>query len=757
MSNFNFRDLIALPHCGKETRKYIYAMGVSAVVILASTYLYEFVYLDQTLATTTAGTRAVNQLQPARVAGQFASPTLGMNVAQPPAPLISANANIPGNHKRDGRDKAPCSSCHQIRGKGKWSTVAFMTPVNQDPRRLNGRMQNNNPGLNRERNREVNQNAGGRAVPFAQVVGNLRNSIVNITSVQTSVPTPKAKANLPGIGGTQFAEPLTGTSMESVGSGIIVSQNGHILTNHHVIRNATGVFVTVFSDAGQQRYSGEIIKMDEKLDLALIKIQPNAILQPAPLGNSDMVQVADSVIAIGSPFGLDQTVSRGIISGLRKSIRIEKVTHDRLIQTDAAINTGNSGGALVDRNGRVIGVNTAIYTPNGAFAGIGFAIPIKQAKAFMSDVVDMNGASIGLVNGKQGAMTGMGQNIAAVVAPPIRANSTPPGSHQDGRDQMACTTCHKVKGAGGQAAAFNNALPFGFPMGLNVAGQGGPRILAGTRSPHRDGREKMDCTICHQVVPVPGKPPAAKANPAAFMTAANGTTQFATAPMNVAAIAGINQAYFDGATLEPITPVIANRINTQVEDGAFVSSVYPNTAAARAGLHAGDIIFKINGRWVLSPQDLLQRVNEFQAGDNLRLGVYSGGQRRNLYLVLSGQTQSPQATVAPQGAQGQARATIKLPSEINWQGLELKPITPEVMAKDATLQGKNGTLVTDVDNNSIGELAGLRKGDIVKRLDGLPVNTIDTLDNVINKTSLAGGVLFLVERNGRNIYITMKQ
>jgi len=79
------------------------------------------------------------------------------------------------------------------------------------------------------------------------------------------------------------------------------------------------------------------------------------------------------------------------------------------------------------------------------------------------------------------------------------------------------------------------------------------------------------------------------------------------------------------------------------------------------------------------------------------------------------------------------------------------------MAKDATLQGKNGSLVTDVDNNSIGQLAGLRKGDIVKRLDGLPVNTINTLDNVINKTSLAGGVLFLVERNGRNIYITMKQ
>jgi len=769
MTNFNFRSLLAMPHCGKDIRKYIYVMGVSAVVILISTYLYEYYYLSNGQAAPKVTTAAVNQLQPTNVPGQFASPGmgLGMNVRQPSGPPIRANANIPGSHKRDGRAEMPCADCHQINGQGRWAQVAFMTPINQDPHRLNA----NNRELEAARNNRARNNQGmnnqglnnqmllaaNDQIPFAQVVANLRNSIVNINSVQTTGVGKLANAEL---GGTRFADPLTGTSMESLGSGIIVSQNGHILTNYHVIKNATGIFVTVFTDVGQKRYSADVVKMDEKLDLAVVKIQPDEILIAAPLGDSDTIQVADSVIAIGSPFGLDQTVSRGIISGLRKSIVIDKITHAQLIQTDAAINTGNSGGALVSRDGAVIGINTAIYTPTGAFSGIGFAVPMNQAKLFMADIQNINNVNLTMQQGN-----GMGLNVAAVAAPPIRANDTPPGSHQDGRNQMACTTCHQVGGAGGNGqgnpVAFTNNFQAGVPMGVNVArGQGGPRILAGTQSPHRDGREKMDCNICHQVIQPNVQ---AQANAVGFMQPIqNGMNQFAPIPDLGMTVAGAGTVpassfYFDGAILEPITPVIAQRINTQVDDGAFVSSVYPDTAASRAGLHAGDIIFKINGRWVLSPEDLLQRVSEYTVGDNLRLGVYTGGQRRNLYLILSGQVQSPQTNITNQLAPATTTApTVKLPSEINWLGLEMKPITPEVTAKDQTLQGKTGTLIKDVDRNSSGELAGIQKGDVVRRLNGLPVNDINSLDRVVNGANIAQGILFLVDRNGRSIYLTIK-
>jgi serine protease Do len=697
----------------------------------------------------------VNQMQPMVVAGQFASNVqgLGMNVAQPPAPRISANASIPGNHKRDGRDKAPCQQCHQINGQGRWTQqVAFMTPVNNN-RQVEREANRNNPGQ-----MAAGQPVANTRAPFAQVVQNLRPSVVNINSVQTTgVASQVANA---ATGGVRFSDPSAGRSMESLGSGIVVSQNGHIVTNYHVIKNATGIFVTVFSDMGSQRYPADVVKMDEKLDLALVKVEPNNILMPAPLGDSDRVQVADSVIAIGSPFGLDQTVSRGIISGLRKSIVIGEVTHRRLIQTDAAINTGNSGGALVARDGHVIGVNTAIYTPTGAFAGVGFAIPMKQVKAFLADVPGLN-VAVNNINPGQG--NGMGQNIAAVAAPPIRANSTPPGSHQDGRNQMACTTCHQVANGARQDAmapvAFTTpSLQSVPPMGINVArGQGGPRILVGTPSPHRDGREKMDCNICHQVVPPAGQ---ANANVVGFMQPLqNGMSQFAGVPMVVAAAIDSGR-YLDGAVLEPITPIIAERVNTQVDDGAFVSSVYPDTAASRAGLQTGDIIFKLNGRWVLSPDDLLQRVNAYQVGDNLRLGVYSGGQRRNLYLVLGGQTQTPgQAVITPSQAQNGAGmgAAQGLPNEMNWMGMELKPITVELIGKNPNLQGKRGSLLSDVDRNSSAQLAGLQKGDVVKRLNGQPVNTIDELDKVVNTTSIAQGILFLVDRHGRNIYITVQQ
>jgi serine protease Do len=215
-----------------------------------------------------------------------------------------------------------------------------------------------------------------------------------------------------------------------------------------------------------------------------------------------------------------------------------------------------------------------------------------------------------------------------------------------------------------------------------------------------------------------------------------------------------NQIYFEGAVIEPISPLVAAHVNAQVTDGAFVTTVYPDTAAERAGLNAGDIIFKLNGRWVADPAELMLRANEYVVGDNLRLGTYTGGQRKNLYLVLSGNAQRPAPIANPAGT---PMAVQRKAKELNWAGMELKPITEAIVAKDNRLQGKRGALVKDVDGGSAAENAGLRKGDIVKRVNGVPVNNIDVLDQVVGAVQLDRGVLMQIERDGRTFFITMVQ
>ena len=141
------------------------------------------------------------------------------------------------------------------------------------------------------------------------------------------------------------------------------------------------------------------------------------------LGNSDDVRVADGVIAIGSPFGLEQTVSHGIVSAVRKSMVIEEVTHTNLIQTDAAINQGNSGGPLIAKNGAVIGINTAIYTPTGAFAGIGFAVSSNNVRMFLQgvgNVASRNAAAFAqpVAMASQGMAQAWAARASAPPAPP---------------------------------------------------------------------------------------------------------------------------------------------------------------------------------------------------------------------------------------------------------------------------------------------------------------------------------------------------
>lgn len=170
--------------------------------------------------------------------------------------------------------------------------------------------------------------------------------------------------------------------MRDLGSGFIISDDGKILTNHHVISGSNQVEVTL---PDQSRYQAEILVRDPQDDLALVKIRPKKKLPLLRLGDSDHLQVGQKVLAIGNPFGLDGTLTTGVVSSLGRSIQGENNQQlEGMIQTDAAINSGNSGGPLLDSQGNVIGINTAILGPGGNI-GIGFALPINRAKSMLED------------------------------------------------------------------------------------------------------------------------------------------------------------------------------------------------------------------------------------------------------------------------------------------------------------------------------------------------------------------------------------
>ena len=201
-----------------------------------------------------------------------------------------------------------------------------------------------------------------------------------VVSINTSTEVRHPRANDPWF---QFFFGDQGVQNQAgLGSGVIVSPDGYVLTNNHVVQDADDIEVTLTDG---RKSKAQVIGTDPETDLAILKITLDK-LPTMVLGNSDSAEVGDQVLAIGNPFGVGQTVTSGIISALGRS-ELGINTFENFIQTDAAINPGNSGGALVDVNGNLVGINTAIYSRSGGSMGIGFAIPITTAKNVLDSIV----------------------------------------------------------------------------------------------------------------------------------------------------------------------------------------------------------------------------------------------------------------------------------------------------------------------------------------------------------------------------------
>ncbi len=352
----------------------------------------------------------------------------------------------------------------------------------------------------------------------------------------------------------------------SAGSGVIVDAvRGYVLTNHHVIKDALQVIVTL---KDRRQFQAKLVGMDPGTDIALLKIEARN-LQALRLGDSDLLNVGDFVVAIGNPFGLGQTVTSGIVSALgRSGLDIEG--YEDFIQTDASINPGNSGGALVNLKGELIGINTAIIGPSGASVGIGFAVPSMMAKAVLDQLVRFGEVRRGRLGASSEDITydlAMALGLASTEGAIISSIDPSSPAEKAGIKPRDVVTAFNGRAVRNSADLRNKIgmVPIGESIELGLL---------------RDGR------------PLTAKAQIAK-------------------PLEVPSISEETVPQLAGASVANIKP--GSPLHGKVE-GVLVTKVEANSPAWQHGIRPGDIIIGINRRKVRSVQEFLAAL---KTGENV--------------------------------------------------------------------------------------------------------------------------------------------
>lgn len=368
----------------------------------------------------------------------------------------------------------------------------------------------------------------------------------------------------------------------SAGSGVIVdAARGYVLTNHHVIKDALQVIVTL---KDRRQFQAKLVGMDPGTDIALLKIEARN-LQALRLGDSDLLNVGDFVVAIGNPFGLGQTVTSGIVSALgRSGLDIEG--YEDFIQTDASINPGNSGGALVNLKGELIGINTAIIGPSGASVGIGFAVPSVMAKAVLDQLARFGEVRRGRLGASSEDITydlatalGLASTEGAIISS-IDPSSPAEKAGIKPRDVVTAFNGRTVR----NSADLRNKIgmvPIGESIELGLL---------------RDGR------------PLTAKAQIAK-------------------PLEVPSISEETVPQLAGASVANIKP--GSPLHSKIE-GVLVTKVEANSPAWQHGIRPGDIIIGINRRKVRSVQEFLAAL---KTGENvIMLSLLRGDLRLTIVI-----------------------------------------------------------------------------------------------------------------------------
>jgi serine protease Do len=372
---------------------------------------------------------------------------------------------------------------------------------------------------------------------------------------------------LPGPGEDQPREQV----QHSLGSGVIVTSNGYILTNNHVVDGADEVKIAIGEP--RKEYKATIVGRDTKADIAVLKIDATG-LPAATLGDSDQLEVGDTVLAIGDPFGIGLTVTHGIASAVgRGNLGIEHF--ENFIQTDAAINPGNSGGALLDSKGRVIGINTAILSRSGGFNGVGFAIPINLARSIAEQLV----ATGRVMRGFMGVNTqSLSPDLAAEFGVKQGALIT---------DVEPDSPADKAGLKSGDIITKLNGADIEDPRRLQLAVI---QIAPDTEVTVEYVREGKTLSMKFKLGELPSQ------------TLASGNHA-----------AGNDEGVLNGVTVTDITPEVRAQLQLPHDlAGALITDVDSESASAEAGLEAGDIVLGLNRKPVKNASEAVKLSEEIK-------------------------------------------------------------------------------------------------------------------------------------------------
>ena len=435
---------------------------------------------------------------------------------------------------------------------------------------------------------------------FAELANNLSPTVVNVKVtkvVQTGFQGPEMHGSPFGdqfgdFFGRFFEQMPQGPRShpsQGAGSGVIISEDGYILSNNHVVEGAKEVSVTL---SNKKEYTAEVVGLDPKTDLAVLKIKAKDDLPKATLGDSKNLQVGDWVVAIGNPFGLNHTVTSGIVSA--KGRVIGAGPYDDFIQTDASINPGNSGGPLFNMKGEVVGINTAII-PQGQ--GIGFAIPVNTAKPLIPQLVEHGeitrgylGVNIQTITPDLAKALEVEEHSGALVAD-VSPDSPAKEAGIKRGDIIINFDDHKISDSRDLPAKVA-ATPVGEEVEVTVL---------------RDGKEKLLTVNVGELAATDS-----------FHGKADGADKGKW-----------------GLQLHDLDEKVAKQLRVDAQDGVAIVGVEPGSAAAEAGLRKGDVIVEVNRKMVDSVSEVKKHLRDSKDKDKLLLLV----QRENgkFYVPLEAQ------------------------------------------------------------------------------------------------------------------------
>jgi len=381
----------------------------------------------------------------------------------------------------------------------------------------------------------------------------------------------------------------------SLGSGVIVDSAGYIVTNNHVIAQADEIKV-LLSD--EREFTGKVVGTDPKTDLAVIKIDAKN-LPTVPWGDSNSLEVGEYVLAVGNPFGLNQTITMGIVSAVGRA-NVGIADYEDFIQTDAAINPGNSGGALVNTRGELVGINTAIFSRSGGYMGIGFAVPANMARSVMESLIKT------------------GKVVRGWLGVSIQKVTTDLAKQFDLSDAKGALVSEVID----NSPAAKHGI------------KSGDVIVA------FDGKPVDNPTVLRNIVAATDVGRKVKVNVVRDGKQKTLTVKIAEQPKDLARLdeeegaksEGVNSS-LAGLEVSNITPELARRLKVPEDTtGVVVTSVEPGTAAHSAGVKRGDVIIEVNRRRIGSVKDFRDVTGKLKKKESILLRINRQGGK--IFIVI---------------------------------------------------------------------------------------------------------------------------